>query len=86
MEHLLSLEDQCPRVLATTHFHGRLTSDNGHANGLELFENGFLSPISRLSFGHMEVRVDIEAAEVENQLVYLYSVQNGRSASTFGSW
>ena len=46
-------------MLAATHFH-------------EIFENGFLTPRVELAFGYMEVRVDIEAQEVEHQVTYLY--------------
>jgi DNA mismatch repair protein MSH5 len=31
-----------------------------------------LRPRPALAFGHMEVRVDTEAAEVSDQIVYLY--------------
>jgi DNA mismatch repair protein MSH5 len=58
-EYLLSLGEQRPKVLGTTHFH-------------EIFESGFLKPRPELSFGHMEVRVDMEAFELENQISYLY--------------
>ncbi|MCJ1471038.1 MutS protein msh5 [Pseudocyphellaria aurata] len=87
-EHFLSLGNKMPKVLGATHFH-------------EIFENGFLSPRPSLAFGHMEIRVDMEEAERENQITYLYkywlrtlqrivtetfrSFRHGRSASTFGS-
>ena len=58
-EHLLNLEDERPKVLAATHFH-------------ELFENNFLPARTHLTFGHMKVRVDISAEDVENQITYLY--------------
>jgi DNA mismatch repair protein MSH5 len=85
MEYFLGLEDQCPKILASTHFHGMFyVNDLGLQ--IELFENGFLDPRPRLGFAHMEVCVDPEASEVESQLVYLYTVQEGRSISTFGTW
>ncbi|KAF1982980.1 hypothetical protein K402DRAFT_339387 [Aulographum hederae CBS 113979] len=71
-EHLLSLGDGRPKVVGATHFH-------------EIFESGFLEPRPALSFGHMDVRIDTEAAEVENQIVYLYSFCKGRSISSFGT-
>ncbi|KAI4256406.1 MAG: hypothetical protein L6R42_006240 [Xanthoria sp. 1 TBL-2021] len=58
-EHFLSLGESSPKVLGATHFH-------------EIFENGFLQPRPPLAFGHMEVRVDMEAEAVEEQITYLY--------------
>jgi DNA mismatch repair protein MSH5 len=52
----------------------------------EIFESGFLRPNPSLAFGHMEVRVNTEADEVEEQLTYLYNFREGRSISSFGSW
>lgn len=59
LEYLLSLGDNRPKVLAATHFH-------------EIFENDFLPPRPELSLGHMEVRVDPKAEDVQNQITYLY--------------
>lgn len=58
-EHLLSLGPNRPKVLGTTHFH-------------EIFENGFLQPRPSLAFGHMEVRIDMDAEAIEDQITYLY--------------
>ncbi|KAL8718148.1 MAG: hypothetical protein Q9225_004683 [Loekoesia sp. 1 TL-2023] len=58
-EHLLSLGAKSPKVLGATHFH-------------EIFENGFLQPRPYLAFGHMEVRIDMEAEAIEDQVTYLY--------------
>lgn len=58
-EHFLDLEDERPKVLGATHFH-------------EIFENGFLQPRPHLQYGHMEMRMDSDAVELENQLTYLY--------------
>lgn len=33
---------------------------------------GFLKPAPTLAFGHMEVRVDIDATDVSDQITYLY--------------
>jgi DNA mismatch repair protein MSH5 len=33
---------------------------------------GFLKPTPALILGHMEVRVDTEASEVDDQITYLY--------------
>jgi DNA mismatch repair protein MSH5 len=59
LEYLLSLGSNRPKVLAATHFN-------------EIFENGFLPRRPELSFGHMEIRVDEGAREVESQMTYLY--------------
>ncbi|QDS74512.1 hypothetical protein FKW77_007276 [Venturia effusa] len=72
LDHLVGLEDNCPKVLAATHFH-------------EIFESGYLRPSPALAFGHMEVQVDVEAAELENQITYLYNFKAGRSISSFGT-
>jgi DNA mismatch repair protein MSH5 len=72
LEHLLSLDNLCPKVVAATHFH-------------EIFESGFLRPSAQLMFANMEVRVDPEAAEIDNQITYLYNLRLGRSVSSFGT-
>lgn len=71
-EYLLSLGPNRPKVLAATHFH-------------EIFENGFLEDSPEMSFGHMEIRVDIQAELVEDQITYLYNYVPGRSNSSFGT-
>jgi DNA mismatch repair protein MSH5 len=37
-----------------------------------MFETELFTPKTPPAFGHMEVRVDKEAAEVEDQITYLY--------------
>jgi DNA mismatch repair protein MSH5 len=59
LEYLLALDEDRPRVLAAAHFH-------------EIFENGFLPPRPELALGHMEVTIDPEAADIQNQITYLY--------------
>ncbi|KAL9609329.1 MAG: hypothetical protein Q9167_005895 [Letrouitia subvulpina] len=59
LEYLVGLGNERPKVLGATHFH-------------EIFENGFLQPRPGLTFGHMEVRLDMEAEAAENQIIYLY--------------
>lgn len=71
-EHLLNLGDHRPKVIGATHYH-------------EIFEAGFLKPTPNLRFGHMEVRMDLQADEVENQITYLYNFRDGRSTSSFGT-
>ena len=61
-EHFIELDEERPKVLGATHFH-------------EIFENGFLGPRPSLAFGHMQVRVEIEAADVEDQVTYLYKYE-----------
>jgi DNA mismatch repair protein MSH5 len=51
----------------------------------EIFENGFLSSSPQLMFANMEVRVDPEAAEIDNQITYLYNLRLGRSVASFGT-
>ncbi|PQE06508.1 dna mismatch repair msh5 protein [Rutstroemia sp. NJR-2017a WRK4] len=71
-EYFLGLDKQRPKVIGATHFH-------------EIFENDFLPPRPKLSFGHMEVRIDREATLVEDQVAYLYNFVPGRSTSSFGT-
>ena len=71
-EHLLSLGDRRPKVLGATHFH-------------EIFENGFLRPRTFLAFAHMEIRVEQDAKEAEDQIIYLYNLRSGRKNSSHGN-
>lgn len=72
LQYFLSLGTERPKVIAATHFH-------------EIFEGGFLQDRPELSFGHMEVRVNTQAEEVEDQITYLYNYVQGRSISSFGT-
>lgn len=72
LEHFLNLGEDAPRVLAATHFH-------------EIFENKLLSNTPKLSFAHMDVRVDLETDSVDDQVTFLFRLVPGRSASSFGS-
>lgn len=72
VEHFLSLGHERPKVIATTHFH-------------EIFENGFLRAHYALTFGHMEIRIDKDAEEIEDQITYLYTYTAGKSVSSFGT-
>ncbi|KAF2639892.1 hypothetical protein P280DRAFT_402438 [Massarina eburnea CBS 473.64] len=71
-KYLLSLGPDNSKVLAATHFH-------------EIFENELLKPSPGLAFGHMEVRVDGNAARFEEQITYLYNFREGRSNASFGT-
>lgn len=72
LEHFLNLGEDAPRVLAATHFH-------------EIFENKLLSNTPKLSFAHMDVRVDLETDSEADQVTFLFRLMPGRSASSFGS-
>ncbi|KAF2428685.1 hypothetical protein EJ08DRAFT_324329 [Tothia fuscella] len=72
LEYLLGLNENCPKVLAATHFH-------------EIFESGFLPPRPSLAFGFMEVHVEPNPVEVSRQITYLYQFHEGRSMSSFGT-
>jgi DNA mismatch repair protein MSH5 len=71
-EHFLSLGTQCPKVLGATHFH-------------EIFESGFVHPRPELAFGHMHVRIDRDAVDLEDQVRYMYELRSGRNLSSFGT-
>ncbi|KAI9759034.1 MAG: MutS protein msh5 [Chaenotheca gracillima] len=71
-EYLLRLGNNRPKVLGATHFH-------------EIFENGFLPIRPALAFGHMEIKIDSQAEEVEDQITYLYNFKLGRSNASFGT-
>ncbi|KAK7714064.1 hypothetical protein SLS64_004161 [Diaporthe eres] len=72
LSHFLNLAEDAPRVLAATHFH-------------EVFENRLLPNTPKLSFAHMDVRVDLETESVDDQVTFLFRLMPGRSASSFGS-
>ena len=71
-KYLLSQGAEAPKVLGATHFN-------------EIFEAGFLAPRPALAFAHMEVKVDRSAAEVSDQITYLYNYRSQRSTSSFGT-
>jgi DNA mismatch repair protein MSH5 len=70
--YFLGLGPERPKLIGATHFH-------------EIFENGFLVEQPNLAFGHMEVRVDVEADTPEDQVTYLYNFVPGRSSASFGT-
>jgi DNA mismatch repair protein MSH5 len=73
LDCLLSMGDERPKVLAATHFH-------------EIFENGFLPPRPELAFGHMEVRVDAKAQQLEDQVTYLYKLRRPNLPGSLNSY
>ncbi|KAH9865564.1 hypothetical protein J1614_009149 [Plenodomus biglobosus] len=74
MEHLLSLGPERPKVIGATHFHGKMLNSPAPISltALEIFEMGHLDLRPALAFGHMEVRIDTDALEVNDQITYLY--------------
>lgn len=72
LEHLISLENRMPKILAATHYH-------------EIFEHGFLPECPAFHFAHMRIVLDPEAESVDGQITYLYKLESGRSTSSFGT-
>lgn len=72
LQHFLESGTERPKVISATHFH-------------EILEEGLLMNNSALAFGHMEVRIDKEALEIEQQVTYLYTYAPGKSVSSFGT-
>ncbi|KAH6895100.1 muts domain V-domain-containing protein [Thelonectria olida] len=71
LDHFLSLGRDSPRMLVATHYH-------------EIFEGGYLNHHEGLQLAHLDVRVDWNAAQVEDQVTYLFSLAYGHSTSSFG--
>jgi len=74
-KHLLSLGTERPKVLGATHFHGKEYRVDHKAELIkykEIFETGLLKSSANLAFGHMEVRTDEQASEIDDQITYLY--------------
>lgn len=72
VNHFLMLGPETPRMLLATHFH-------------ELFEGGYLKLHRGLYMGHMDVRTNWEAGQMEDQVTYLFKLTQGHSSSSFGS-
>lgn len=72
VDHFTILGSQTPKVLITTHCH-------------ELFEGGYFRDRPGLKLTHMDVCLDLQAARMEDQVVFLYRLLPGRSTSSFGS-
>ncbi|EWC48920.1 hypothetical protein DRE_00225 [Drechslerella stenobrocha 248] len=72
IRYLLRLGLEAPKTLMATHYH-------------EIFENGFLTSHPSLAFGHMKIMLDQTAEDAQNQITYLYSLESGRSTSSFGT-
>ena len=74
LTHLLGRGEESPKVLAATHFH-------------EIFELGLLNQQPRLSLAHMRVLVDKrrDTKDPTAEVTYLYALQPGRSALSYGT-
>lgn len=72
LEHLLRTDIETPKTLLATHFH-------------EIFENGYVPMQPGLQFLHMDVLIDHEASDAADQVVYIYSLREGRSTESFGT-
>ena len=74
--HLLNLGDECPKVLAATHFN-------------DIFVFGLFEDNPRIAFGHMEVHVDKKgerkAGDHSSEVTYLYQLKEGRSTVSYGA-
>ncbi|KAF5663963.1 dna mismatch repair msh5 [Fusarium heterosporum] len=71
LDQYLLLGRDCPRLLAATHFH-------------EIFEGMYLKHHGGLCIAHMDVRLDWEASLIDEQVTYLFNLEYGHSASSFG--
>ncbi|RSL42252.1 hypothetical protein CEP53_012293 [Fusarium sp. AF-6] len=71
LDHFLSLNQDCPRLLVATHFH-------------EIIEGCYLSRHEGFCLAHMDVRVDWDAAQTDDQVTYLFTLAPGHSTSSFG--
>ncbi|CAP65007.1 uncharacterized protein PODANS_1_13960 [Podospora anserina S mat+] len=74
LSHFIELgKSQQPKVLAATHFH-------------EVFENGLLDGYQEddLALAHMDVRLNLGADAIEDQVTYLHRLLPGRGPSSLG--
>ncbi|KAK4177654.1 putative muts protein 5 [Triangularia setosa] len=74
LSHFLELGKSLqPKVLAATHFH-------------EVFENGLLDGYQEdeLGLAHMDVRLNLDADAIEDQITYLHRLLPGRGPSSLG--
>ena len=75
LNHLLELENERPKVIAATHFHGQPIKKNWSPAKLtssEIFESNCLQARPEMAFRHMEVQIDSLASETDDQIIYLY--------------
>ncbi|KAH0532401.1 hypothetical protein TsFJ059_001095 [Trichoderma semiorbis] len=72
LDYFLSSAAQSPKLLAATHFY-------------EIFANGYLNHHSQLALAHMEVRIDANAVDAEDKVIYLFKLVEGYSSTSLGS-
>ncbi|KAI1744377.1 putative MSH5 protein [Xylaria scruposa] len=72
INHFAGLGCERPKLLVATHFH-------------EILDGHILAESAELAFAHMEIRIDLEAPTMEDQVTYLYQFAPGKSISSFGS-
>ena len=69
--YFLELGVERPKVLVGTHFH-------------EIFESGLLEGHEGVAMAHMEVRLDLKAQDIEDQITFLHRMLPGRGPSSLG--
>ncbi|KAK3362851.1 muts domain V-domain-containing protein [Lasiosphaeria hispida] len=72
LAHFLDLGEDRPKVLVGTHFH-------------DIFDNNILQAGDGVAFGHMDVRLNPEAEDVEDQITFLHHLLLGRGLSSLGT-
>ncbi|KAK2014060.1 muts domain V [Colletotrichum eremochloae] len=72
IDHFTVLSSETPKVLITMHCH-------------DILEGGYLEGRPDMVLAHMNVRLDLEAEHMEDQVVFLYQLVPGTSMSSFGS-
>ncbi|PTB36662.1 hypothetical protein M441DRAFT_72741 [Trichoderma asperellum CBS 433.97] len=72
LDYFLSPATAIPKLLVATHFH-------------EVFSHGYLNQHKQLSLMHMEVRSDINAADAEDKVTYLFKLSKGCGLMSLGS-
>ncbi|PTB47965.1 hypothetical protein M431DRAFT_525746 [Trichoderma harzianum CBS 226.95] len=72
LDYFLSSAAQSPKVLAATHFY-------------EIFANSYLNHHNQLALAHMEVKLDSNAVDAEDKVIYLFKLVEGYSSTSLGS-
>lgn len=93
--YFLSMTDNCPKVLASTHFHGNNISfifkTNIDALHVDVISQNILSTQDRITLSQTEVLYQelsqIEGEPKKDEAVFLYRIVPGNSyLSSFGIW
>ena len=71
LAYYLDLGVERPKVLAGTHFH-------------DIFEQGIIEAGRGVEFVHMAFRLDPNAEELEDQVIFLFQLAPGRSTASLG--